>query len=852
MAKIKKKNKIDKQKISSKQIDGLNLIEILEQPRNIIIFFILLFFFIAFFYKPLAFDGLEVTGSDVISNYGKIHQLKEFEKRTGKLPLWNPYMFSGMPMYQRYGPVIWSIDILLNQLDVILDWRVWYLWAGAIGMFLLIKYLGLSALTGILSAVGFILMPHFHALIVVGHFAKFRALMWIPFILITFLMLIHRRNLLSAFLFVFAFALQMRTQHYQIIFYTLLLLLFVGIVPYLRLVTEKKWKDFLKLNGLALASLVLVILIVAQPLFVIRDYTPYSTRGGKSISIEQQQTEKDKKGVGFDYATNWSYSISEFWNLIIPKFHGGTSQEKYSGDSVPQLRDRTIPSYWGSMPFTQSYEYMGILLIFLAIVAVLFRWNLPIVKNLTLLTILALLLSLGKHFSPLYKLLFYYLPYFDKFRSPMMILTLVMFNVSVLAAFGLDSLLSIDLSKKEYAKKMYVFSGIFFLLLVIPLLFGGSFALSKPQELQQYSAQYGSDGARQVVEMLRQARLDILKSSTLRSLLFLIFGFGAVYTLKKKWMAKDYIAIGIVILAGIDLGLLSHNYLEGKFTNVERIKQQTYGETTIDPLIKQDTSLFRVAPPLSEIGNDTRWSYYYQSIGGYSPAKLQEIQDLLENNIPKRVFPPLPLNLNIYNMLNVKYIASSQKWSYPNLTLMGNDKANNLNLYLNETQLPRAFFVKQVRVFSDGIERLKFMNRADFDPATTALVEKLLAKDISAPDSSWAKIKHFEPDKIVIDAYTDKEALMVVSEVYYPKGWRAYLDTGTEMEIYKTNHILRSVIVPAGLHTITMEFKPTTYYMGIRISLIGWIITYIGIIVMLYRNYRERIATWVRSKKSTS
>ena len=266
MAKIKKKNKIDKQKISSKQIDRLNLIEILEQPRNIIIFFILLFFFIAFFYKPLAFDGLEVTGSDVISNYGKIHQLKEFEKRTGKLPLWNPYMFSGMPMYQRYGPVIWSIDILLNQLDVILDWRVWYLWAGAIGMFLLIKYLGLSALTGILSAVGFILMPHFHALIVVGHFAKFRALMWIPFILITFLMLIHRRNLLSAFLFVFAFALQMRTQHYQIIFYTLLLLLFVGIVPYLRLVTEKKWKDFLKLNGLALASLVLVILIVAQPL----------------------------------------------------------------------------------------------------------------------------------------------------------------------------------------------------------------------------------------------------------------------------------------------------------------------------------------------------------------------------------------------------------------------------------------------------------------------------------------------------------------------------------------------------------------------------------------------------------
>ena len=85
--------------------------------------------------------------------------------------------------------------------------------------------------------------------------------------------------------------------------------------------------------------------MVAQPLFVIRDYTPYSTRGGNSISIDNKQTEKDKKGVGFDYATNWSYSIGEFWNLIIPKFHGGTSQEKYTGDSVPQLKNRTIPAY---------------------------------------------------------------------------------------------------------------------------------------------------------------------------------------------------------------------------------------------------------------------------------------------------------------------------------------------------------------------------------------------------------------------------------------------------------------------------------------------------------------------------
>jgi len=847
----KSKKKIEKKAPSVERIEQTTLLDALERPRNIIIFFAVLFFFIALFYKPLAFDGLEVSGTDVVSAIGKAHQLKEYEKRTGEQPLWNPYMFSGMPLYQRLGPVVWSIDIVLNKLDAIMDWRVWYLWAGAIGMFLLIKYLGLSAIAGILAAISFILMPHFHALIAVGHFAKLRALIWIPFVLLTFMMLIERRNLLSALLFTFAFALQMRTQHYQIIFYTLLLLLFAGIAPYLKLAIEKKWGDFLKLNGLGVASVILVVLIVAQPLFVIRDYAPYSTRGGNSISIEQQPDE-DKKGVGFDYATQWSYSISELWNLAIAKFHGGTSQEKYSGDSVPQFRDRTIPAYWGTMPFTQSYEYMGIFLIFLALVAILFRWNLPIVKSLVFLSILALLLSLGKNFSPLYKLFFYYLPYFDKFRSPMMILTLVMFNVSVLAAFGLDFLLNVDFSKKEFLKKLYVFSGVFFLLLIIPLIFGSSFALSKPQELQQYSAQYGPDGANQVLEMLRSARLDILKSSTLRSLVFLALGLGVVYALKRKWMGKDYIAVGMVILAGFDLGLLSHNYLEGKFTNTERIEKQAYGENAIDQIIKQDTSLYRVAPPLATIGNDTRWCYHYQSIGGYSPAKLQEIQDLIENNIEKRVIPDLPFNLNIYNMLNVKYIASTQRWSDPNLTFLGSDKGGNLNLFLNETQLPRAFFVNQVQLFSDGVERLKFMNRPDFDPAVTALLEKPLSEDISAPDSSWAKVTHFEPDKVIIKAYTDQNALMVISEVYYPIGWHAHLDSGEELEIYKTNHILRSVIVPAGSHTITMEFKPATFYTGVRLSAIGWAITYVGLLVLILRNYRNQIKAWFGRKRTGS
>ena len=171
---------------------------------------------------------------------------------------------------------------------------------------------------------------------------------------------------------------------------------------------------------------------------------------------------------------------------------------------------------------------------------------------------------------------------------------------------------------------------------------------------------------------------------------------------------------------------------------------------------------------------------------------------------------------------------------------------------MNEAQLPRAFFVKEFQVFSDGVERLKFMNRPDFNPAVTALLQKTLSEEVSAPDSSWARVQHFKPDKVVIEAYTDKKALMVISEVYYPVGWHAYLDSGNEMEIYKTNHILRSVIVPTGLHTITMEFKPATFYTGVRLSMLGWAITYIGLLLLILRTYKNQIKAWFGRKRAGS
>ncbi len=829
----KKKEKPQKRRAVSTAEKGIIFLERLETWPFVVGFFVLLFILLAFLYQPMVFKNYEPSGGDITSNIGQTHQLKLWEKKLGHFPLWNPYMFGGMPTYHRRAAVVWSVDTVLNKLDFLGDWRLWFFLAGALGMFLLVKFLGLSAAAGILAALAFVLMPHFQALIIVGHFAKFRALMWLPYVVLTALLFLKRRDLLSALLFALALTIQFRTQHYQIMFYTLLAVAFLGIPFLFRMVEKKDWSAVGRTLLLALGVVLVMVLSSAQNLLTIKEYAPYSTRGGHAISLNDvEQKQAEKKGVGFDYATNWSYSVSELWNLIVPKFHGGTSNERYTGNAVPQWKNQTLPTYWGTMPFTQSYEYLGILLVFLALLAVVFRWERIEVKSLTFLTLLALLLALGKHFAALYRLFFYYVPYFDKFRVPMMILTLVMFNVSLLAAYGLDFLLRADWTKKENVKRLFTVAGVLAVLLLIPLLFGSGFSLSRAGEAQRFGAQ--------VVEMLKKVRLDMMRSSSAVSLLFLVLGVGGVGMMIRGWLNKSALALLLIGVVGLDFLLLDGHYLEGKFVDPQQIEAQAYAPGPIEQTLARDKSLFRVFP-VGRLFQNVRWSYFYQSLGGYSAAKLQTIQEIVDNCLYVTIEGEVPINWHVVDMMNARYLIADQPLVTPRMDLIEQDAQRKLLAYRNNRVLPRAFFVQAYRVIPDGVERLKFLNSPDFRPDSVAVLEKEPSGDVFAPDSARAVVTEFQPEKLELQVYTDTPALLVLSEVYYPKGWKAVLDGEQELEIYKTNHLLRSVVVPAGEHHLTLTFHPRTYYTGIKLSLAGMLIIYLGLLRALWREYGERL-----------
>lgn len=795
------------------------------------IFLAVLLIIVIFLYEPIILKGMEPSGADVVTGIGKTHQLRMWEKQLGHYPLWNPFMFGGMPTYHRHGPVAWSVDTILSKMDFLGDWRLYYFLLGAVGMYLLVVFLGLSPITAILAGLAFVLMPHFQALIIVGHYAKFRALMWMPYVVLTTLFFIRRKDLLSMLLFTLAVALQFRTQHYQIMFYTILFSLFLGLPPLIKDIREKQFPKLARFAGLFAISAVLILLVISQNLLSIKEYTPHSTRGGHAISL-QENAEKtaDKKGVGFEYATNWSYSVSELWNLIVPKFHGGTSQEEYQGNAVPAWRNQLLPTYWGSMPFTQSYEYLGIILVYLALLGIVTQWKRSEVKALTFLTLLALLLALGKNFDALYRLFFYYIPYFDKFRVPMMILTLVMGTVSLLAAFGLHSALSGELFKAEYFRKFLVISGGLAALLLIPLLFGSAFSLSKAGEVQRYG--------QQVVAQLKVVRAEMLKSSAFSSLLFLLLGFGSLMAIYKKWISGTVAGLLVIVFLLIDLTILDAHYIDNKFTDPKQAEIQQYAESQIDRVLKQDKSLYRVFP-VGQLFQDTRWCYRYQSIGGYSPAKLQTIQELVDNNLMVAVSGRIPINWNVVDMLNGKYLIANQPLPGPRLKPVASDEQQRLYVYENSGVLPRAFFVGKTEVIPDGVKRLRRLNQPDFNPARIAILEKPLTERISTPDSSRAVIEEYQPEKIRLKVFTDKTALLVLSEMYYPEGWKAYLDGKTELEIYKTNHAIRSVVVPAGEHNIEFRFHPQSFYTGARISMASLYLIYLLLAGLLFTRYRQ-------------
>jgi len=772
---------------------------------------------------PMAFEGMRPGGADVIGSLGKTHQKAEYQEKTGETVLWNSPIFSGMPIYHRLGGKAYSLDtFLVKVMDNVFYLNIWIYLIGFIGMFYLLKSLTNNYWAALFSGLAFMLIPHYMSLLSIGHFAKFRPIMYMPLVTFLFINVINKRNLVWLAGFIIMFSVQIRTQHYQIIFYQLMVLVFLGVYLLIKLGKEKGWNRVGFKLALFAGAALLVIIMVAQPLFIIKEYTPYSIRGGSG--------EAGSTGVTSDYATGWSFEPAGILVWMMPRFLGGRSGELYEGD-ISQLDGRNIPGYWGKMPFTEAYEYAGIMLLLLAVFGVVLYWKNGLIRTLFALFILGTLLAFGRHLPFLYNLFFDFVPMFNKFRVPAMMQITLFFLMAIFAGYGVAGLFSIkDENKKATVKKIYIITAVFVAISLVPLLFGSSFSFEKAGEAKQYSGQ--------VVKLFQQARLEMMQADGLRLLLFALIT-GLVLSMSVKGKLKREFAMVILI------GLLCFDTIpyikkaEGEMLNPKVLEKVQFTKSATDKFLEQDDSYFRLFPITDNPFNNNNWSYRHNSIGGYSPAKLRIYQDIVENCIFKGSNPQLPVNWNVMKMLNTKYLISGQQLPPENMNLVYQDKSKELLTYQTTFGAKPAWFVGNTIKEESRKKRFALLNKPTLDVYRTAILEKELPIQISQPDSTSVSMMKVGFNDLSYKVYTDKPALLVISEIYYPEGWRAFVD-GKETEIFKTDHVLRSVLIEeAGEHEVKMVFSPERFNKYLAMSKVGHLIAYlflIGCIVIIFKN----------------
>ena len=795
------------------------------------------------FFAPVLFSDLSLIGGDTVQWRSMANFILEYEEETGNQALWAPNAFAGMPGYMiSYATQVPGIDDVPALLREAM-WPVSHYIFLLLGTYLLIVYLTRDKLAGVFAAAAYGLTTYLIILLPAGHNSKFISLSFAPWMVLAFAHVIRQPKLLSALLFAIAAGVNLRAGHVQITYYVTFLLGIWWVVEAVGAIRRKEWKPFAASTGwLALGS-VLAVLMVAQPYLANWEYKRYTIRG----SVEEATG-----GLDWAYAMGWSQGVGELVTLIAADAFGGAS-----------------PTYWGPKRFTGGPHYIGIIPVVLAVLA-LARRRTNLVIGFSIAAFLMTLFSLGEHFEALNRLMYDHFPLFSAFRVPETWLSMVALAVAVLAGIGLwvaarkqddeDAPHDQSANRAVYG----VLAGAAGLLLVLWMFGDVFFDYEKPGEgeqirsqiLQQYPDISPDDprvdqSVSQVLVDLREERADMYGNEMLRSLIFLILAAGVLVLHRRRripaWAMQSVLVLFVVVdLWGVGRRYFNEEHLVRANEVEDQVARYDFDQFLIDRAEEEGGhGRFRVLS--LESGNpfiNARPSYFHESLGGYHGAKLRLIQDYIDELF---VDPATGLpNENALDLLNTRYIVA--RGTLPGTEPVYRGEQTGLVVLENPDALPRAFLVGEVEVIEDEEAVWERIRSDAFDPRETAILSEPLQFELAPIDSGGTarvEMESYSPREIVWNVETDAPRLLVASEIYYPAGWKAYVD-GEEVPIRRANHLLRAVPVPEGNHRVEMRFDPASHRAGVWISGITALIVY-GLAIVLaalpwYRRRKERPA----------
>lgn len=762
--------------------------------------------------------------SDIRQAEGMSHELKEFQEKTGEQSMWTNSMFSGMPAYQisaKY-PNNWAAYVF-GAITYGFGYDRWPLTSLFLLMtcfFIMLISFRVNVWLAMAVSIGYGFSTFNIIGIEVGHANKIWVLMYSPLLLAGINLAFRKKYLIGAGLTAFALSINLYANHLQITYYMMIVILLYILVKLIFAIREKEIKSFVIAGSVLLGAAIIGIAPNISTLWTTYEYGKVSTRGGSELTLDNDE---NPNGLPKGYIFNdYSYGRIEPLTFLIPNFYGGASGmdiDKNSELAKAVRQSNGIPTYWGDQRYVAGPFYLGAIICFLFVLGLLLTKNGYRKIWIIITAFLALSLSMGKNSLFLSDLFFDYFPLYDKFRSVTMFTAITQLCVALLGAMGLHAAIE-HIKDKDYLKKVniaFYITGGFCLLMAI---LGPSLL-----DFASYKELNSNDFNQNFLDMLRDYREGMMQKDAFRSFVFIALAWAGIHGLQRGMYKLPLFAGILALLITADMWTVNKRYGES-----DRYKRKTKNDvlftaTNADQTILQDESLdYRVLNLSTQSGpfNDATTSYFHKSIGGYHGAKIQRYQDLIERGVQpelsglinqlndtNRNFSTIDFYMRegmpVLNMLNMKYV------------ILNPDAAPLKNNYA----LGNAWVVKKIKTVENPNEEVLSL-KAGFHPAETAIVNKEWASYVEGLEDANASIKmeSYEPNHLTYTSQSDKEALAVFSEIYYPYGWKALID-GEEAEYIRANFVLRALKVPAGSHKIEFVFHPSSFYTGEKIALAG-------------------------------
>jgi hypothetical protein len=787
---------------------------------------LLVFAGIAYLYCRPAFEDKVLSQEDVMEWQGMAHNSFQYKETHGHFPLWTNSMFSGMPAFQiaMDSQSVGVPGIFYGLLTFYLVKPASFFFMACICFYFLAIVLRVNPYIGIIGALAYAYATYNPVIVSVGHDTKMQSIALLPGVIGSLILICEKRYWLGMLLLALFTALLVSFNHVQIIYYTMIIaagLLLSYMIPWIR---EGRKRRILRVVALTLGAAVVGVLCNAVVLFTTYDSSRESIRAGSELAADPGiRGGSALNGLSDSAAFEFSMYRSEPLVMLVPDIYGGSTELQYSpqqskavrvmSSMPPDLASGIGPDgprfYWGGVgKFFAGPPYIGAIIILLALMGLFVmdgrhKWWILAVCTLTI------AMSWGAYFYGFNSFLLRWLPLYNKFRAPSMILVVPTFLFCMLAMQTLDKILRADnrtLLWSQYRRGVWVMGGIF--LVLIGMYFRFHYSSPWESELLKSAAQRGSSAIGYMEDFVRALRADrksLFGESLIRSLGFAAAAALIVGLYIRKRIRPAFLmgAMGLLIFA--DVMTIDLRYLNGENYVEPDDYQENFEATRADRQIQADKSYFRVLDLRDSLSNCLTYgamtAYFHLSIGGYHAAKLKIYEDLINRQLYK--FPNCG---PVIDMLNTKYIITRAR--------TGGD-----SVLENKGTLGPVWFVRGIRFETSPNDVMNALTH--FDPKDTAIIflaDSSRVKSGAGGDSlgTISLVKN-DNDEITYLSQAPGQRFAVFSEVYYNRGWRAWIDDH-EAPIIRTNYVLRGLSIPPGRHVIRFFFRPLSYYLGRQVQ----------------------------------